>query len=251
MRTKIRIIPTILTDGINVVKGKNFNNWRTVGNAQATARLFAARDVDELMLIDVNARRRGECISRQLIEYFAEVLQIPFSVGGGISSIEQASDCMKGGAEKILLGTSAFENSNLISQVSEKFGSQAVTVSIDVTNRISSTISTNSGLAPQTVSALDFALQSQKLGAGEILLQNVEADGSLEGPDFNSLELLVKKVKLPIIVSGGISDARQIIDLYNAGANAVAIGALFQFTEKTPKDLTNELSKMGLNIRAN
>jgi len=249
MRTKIRIIPTILTDGINVVKGKNFNNWRTVGNAQATARLFAAREVDEIMLIDVNARSRGECISRQIIEYFAEVLNVPFSVGGGISNIEQASDCMKGGAEKILLGTSAFENPNLIGQISDKFGCQAVTVSIDVTNRSTSSISTNSGLVPQDVSALDFALQCQELGAGEFLLQNVEADGSLEGPDFKTLELLVKEVHVPIIVSGGISDTRQIYDLYNSGANAVAIGALFQFTEKTPQEIAAELIELGLSLR--
>lgn len=249
MHAKIRIIPTILTDGINVVKGSNFKNWRTVGNAQATARLYAARDVDEIMLIDVNARKNNKCISREMIEYFANVLQVPFSVGGGISNIEQATSCMRGGAEKILLGTSAFETPNLISQVAHKFGSQAVIVSVDVTNSENLNISTNSGLVPQQFSALDFAVQSQELGAGEILLQNIEKDGTLEGPTSNSLEQLVQKVNVPIIVSGGISNANQIFDLYKAGASAVAIGALFQFTEKTPQSIASELVKLGLQVR--
>jgi len=114
---KVRVIPSILTDGITVVKGEKFNNWRTVGSAEATARLYASRDVDELMFLDVTARSRNTLIDRDLLKHFTNVLNIPFSVGGGINSLEEAKSCFRNGAEKIVLGTAAILNPRFITEI--------------------------------------------------------------------------------------------------------------------------------------
>ena len=107
---KFRIIPTILTDGTTVVKGKNFNNWRTVGSAVSMARLFASRDIDELIFLDVTARHRKKTIDIDLITKFSNLLSTPFTVGGGIDSVSQAASCLRSGAEKVILGSAAYEN---------------------------------------------------------------------------------------------------------------------------------------------
>lgn len=247
---KIRIIPTILTDGVTVVKGSNFDNWRTVGNAQATARLFGARDVDELMFLDVNARKKNSCISLDLISYFSEVLSIPFSVGGGISTIGEARDCMRRGAEKVVLGTSAYDNLELIRQIAREFGSQAVTVAIDIANEVSLSIRTHSGTKDVSMNAGDFAELAVENGAGELLVQSISREGTLNGFSPIGVSTISKLVNVPIVASGGIKSAYDAQFAIECGANAIAIGALFQFTQNTPASLANELSRLGIPVRS-
>jgi cyclase len=142
---KIRIIPTVLTDGTTVVKGTNFNNWRTIGSALATAKLFGQREVDELLFLDVNARSRGSIISKDLISDFSRNLNIPFAVGGGISALKDAEVCFRSGAEKIVLGSSALTNPALITEIANIYGAQAIVIAIDFYSLDSSEIKINSG----------------------------------------------------------------------------------------------------------
>ena len=153
---KTRVIPTILTDGLTVVKGNKFDNWRTVGNAQATALLYASRDVDELLFLDVTARDRETVIELNLLNHFSSVLDIPFSVGGGISSLEEAKSCFRNGAEKIVLGTSAISNPKLITEIADVFGSQAVIVAMDFESTISDQVMINSGKTKSSIDAMAF-----------------------------------------------------------------------------------------------
>lgn len=247
---KIRIIPTILTNGVTVVKGEKFDNWRTVGNAQATARLYSARDVDELMFLDVRARFKNSRISTSLISYFSEVLDVPFSVGGGISTVEDARECIRSGAEKIVLGTAAYENPNLISQIASDFGSQAVIVSIDLINSQSLSFRIKSGSQDVETNALNFAKTAVERGAGELLIQSIEADGTLCGFNQAAVEQIAECVNVPIIASGGISSAEDIKKAFNVGVSAVSIGALLQFTEETPASLALELNRLGIPTRS-
>ena len=246
---KIRIIPTILSDGSTVVKGKNFDNWRTVGNAFAVARLFGARQVDELLLLDVKAREKNRIISEQLINDFAENLNIPFSVGGGINTLSDASKCFRAGAEKIVLGTSSITNPNLITEIADVFGNQAIIVAIDFHRTSGNEIVINSGTKAIEFDVFKFISGLDKLGAGEILIQSVEREGTLAGPDLNKIEMVSALTDLPLIVSGGISNGQDAVNAINCGASALAIGALFQFTKTTPRDLHNHLIGAGINVR--
>lgn len=246
---KVRIIPTILTDGMTVVKGKGFDNRRTVGDAQAIARLYAKRQVDELMLLDVRARSSGTQISVEMVKIFSNLLNIPFSVGGGISSVEQATEYFRNGAEKVVLGTPAIKNPELISEIALKFGSQAVVVAIDVERPGSELVVSNSGseISGRTIQQLVKSVVSY--GAGELLIQNIENDGKMNGFDTETIIKVRELANIPIIASSGCGGAHHAIQAIDVGANAIAVGSLFHFTESTPNSLREELLSQGFNLR--
>ena len=247
---KVRVIPTILTDGLTVVKGEKFDNWRTVGSAEATARLYASRDVDELLFLDVNARSRNSMIDKTLLTHFSNVLDVPFSVGGGINTLEDAKFCFRFGAEKVVLGTAAIENPKLITEIADVFGNQAVIVSIDFENDASNQIRIKSGAVASDVASLEFVERLETLGAGEILLQSVRRDGTLSGMDFNRIVQVSNLTTLPVIASGGAASLTDFLQAVLSGASAVAAGAIFQFTQITPKQVRNFLSDQGVQVRA-
>ncbi len=246
---KIRVIPTILTDGQTVVKGEKFDNWRTVGSAEATARLYSSRDVDELLFLDVTARSRNSIIDKQLLAHFSNVLDIPFSVGGGINTLADAKFCFRYGAEKVVLGSAAIANPELITEIAEIFGSQAVIISIDFESDSSNEIRIHSGTVQTEIQSFEFIENLEVLGAGEVLLQSIQRDGTLSGMDLNRVAQVSKLTTLPVIASGGAScleDFRQAVD---AGASAIAAGAIFQFTQTTPREVQNYLATHGISVR--
>ena len=246
---KIRIIPTILTDGLTVVKGEKFDNWRTVGSAEATARLYASRDVDELLFLDVTARSRATVIDKNLLIHFSNVLDVPFAVGGGISTIEDAKMCFRYGAEKVVLGTSALLYPELITEIADIFGSQAVIVAIDFEQDASDQIMGNSGKSVSDLKSIEFIQGLEGFGAGEILLQSIQRDGTLSGMDFKRIELVSTLTKLPVIASGGAASLNDFQLAVSSGASAIAAGALFQFTHVTPKQVRTYLAEQGISTR--
>ena len=247
--TKARIIPSILTNGSTVVKGSHFNNWRTVGNVEATARLFASRNVDELMFLDVQARKYKTHISPRLIETFSGILDIPFSIGGGISDVSEAQICLRSGAEKVIIGTAALESPDLISEIALKFGSQAVVVALDMQTDVFGFLMGNSGQTKSSIKAQELIVKLESFGAGEMLLQSVSRDGTMSGYDLKALAIARKLTALPIIISGGCASNEDALHAIQQGANAVAVGALFQFTETTPQSMTNYLKENGVRTR--
>ena len=246
---KIRIIPTILTDGLTVVKGEQFNNWRTVGTAEASARLYASKDVDELLFLDVTARSRKTIIDKRLLIRFSSVLDIPFTVGGGISNIEDSKMCFRNGAEKVVLGTSAILNPRLITDIANIFGSQAVIVSVDFDKDDSNVIRIMSGKLKSDVSSFDFIEKLEGFGAGEVLLQSIQRDGTLGGMNFDRISKVCSLTKLPVIASGGAASVEDFVHAVKNGASAVSAGALFQFTEITPRKVRNFLTSKGISTR--
>lgn len=246
---KIRVIPTILTDGLTVVKGEKFDNWRTVGSAEATARLYGSRDVDELLFLDVTARSRDSIIDQQLITHFSNVLDIPFSVGGGINSLDEVKNCFRFGAEKVVLGTAAVENPNLISEVANIYGNQAVIVAVDFESDQGDSVRIQSGKTQTTLKSLEFISNLANLGAGEILLQSIQRDGTLSGMDFERITQVSELTSLPIIASGGASSLEDFHTAVVSGASAVAAGAIFQFTEITPKRVSKFLAEQNVGVR--
>ena len=246
---KIRIIPTILTDGLTVVKGEKFDNWRTVGSAEATARLYASRDVDELLFLDVNARSHNSMIDRTLLTHFSNVLDVPFSVGGGINTLQDAKFCFRFGAEKVVLGTAAIKNPKLITEIANVFGNQAVVISIDFKNDVSNRILIESGTTETELQSLEFIESLATLGAGEVLLQSVQRDGTLSGMDLNRIAQVSNLTTLPVIASGGAASLNDFHQAVLAGASAVAAGAIFQFTQITPKQVRTYLFDQGVSVR--
>jgi cyclase len=246
---KIRIIPSILTDGLTVVKGEKFNNWRTVGSAEATARLYASRDVDELMFLDVTARSRDTMIDKNLLIHFSNVLDVPFTVGGGISTLEDAKLCFRHGAEKVVLGTAALLNPELITEISDTFGSQAVIVSVDFEQDSTNQIMGYSGKTLSNLNGPDYIQALEDLGAGEILLQSIQRDGTLDGMDFERIKMVASLTKLPVIASGGAASLSDFQQAVSSGASAVSAGALFQFTHVTPKQVRRYLTEQGISTR--
>jgi len=246
---KVRIIPTILTDGLTVVKGEKFDNWRTVGSAEATARLYASRDVDELLFLDVNARSRNSMIDRTLLTHFSNVLDVPFSVGGGINTLEDAKFCFRFGAEKVVLGTAAIKNPKLITEIADVFGNQAIIVSMDFEKDVSNGIRIESGTVESETKSLEFIENLSDLGAGEVLLQSVQRDGTLTGMDFNRISQISNLTTLPVIASGGAASLNDFHQAVLSGASAVAAGAIFQFTQITPKQVGTYLTEQGIHTR--
>jgi cyclase len=247
--TKVRIIPTLLSDGSTLVKGEEFNSWRSVGSSQAAARLFSNRDVDELLLLDVVATRENRSISLNTIEEFAEILAIPFSVGGGIANIEDARNCLKAGAEKVVIGTAAFRDPSLITKLADEFGSQAVVVAIDIAEGAGNQIAICSGTEIKEVRFPEVLIEFQKIGVGEILLQSIAHDGKMGGMNLDAIKKVCDLTILPVIASSGAGVQEDFLNAIKCGAAAVAAGAVFQFTELTPRIVRDYLKQNGVPVR--
>jgi cyclase len=247
--SKVRIIPTILTDGLTVVKGESFKSWRSVGNTQAMARLFSLRDVDELMLLDVSATLENRVISFETVLEFSEILTIPFSVGGGIRSVSEARKLLRAGAEKVVIGTSAYNDPKLLMELVNQFGSQSVVVSVDITQNVPYQLVIKSGTEIVDIGLGEYVLKLNEIGIGEILLQSIHHDGKLSGMNYPAIEFVSRLAKMPVIASSGASSREDFLEALNRGASAVAAGAIFQFTEVTPKLVKDYLESNNFEVR--
>lgn len=246
---KPRIIPTVLTDGTSQVKGTEFNNWRTVGHVLSAVRVHSARDVDELVLLDVKATLQGRTIDRELVAEASKELRIPLTVGGGVSSVAGFAELLAAGADKIVIGTATGEAPELISELASEFGSQAIVCSIDSIDDSRKSVCVRSGSVVKHIDPVALAIRSERLGAGELLVQNVSRDGKMEGMAFELFSAVSKAVGIPVIGSSGAASAEDFMKALQAGCSAVACGAAFQFTDTTPNQIKAHLKKAGILVR--
>ncbi len=246
---KVRIIPTLLTDGKTLVKGQEFNSWRSVGSIAAAARLFAMRDVDELLLLDVDATKEKRLLDLRMIDDFASILQVPFAVGGGVRSTEDIRKYLRAGAEKVVIGSAAFEDSNIIREAADLFGTQAIVVSVDIVNLQLGHIAIHSGKRILTLNVLEEMKRLQDQGAGEILLQSIKHDGKMLGMNFDAISEICRATNLPVIASSGAGQYSDFSKAIDCGAASVAAGAVFQFNEMTPRAIRKYLQDSGIEVR--
>lgn len=247
---KIRVIPSILTDGVCQVKGQRFDNWRTVGSVMQAVRVQARRDVDEIVLLDVNASKSGRTISPRLVSGVADFLRVPLAVGGGITSVKDVSNLLSAGADKVVVGSAAVTNDNLISCLAEEFGSQAIVVAVDVlTTPDSDAIAIYSGTRTITIRPCDLVIELIQKGAGEILLQNIDRDGLLCGLNIPLIHEVCEVASVPVLASSGLSSTENAVSAIQAGASAVVAGAILQFTEVTPAGIRSAISEAGYDVR--
>lgn len=226
-----RIIPQLLCRGRQLIKGKKFNSWRSVGVAAQAVRIFQQRSVDELILLDIGATPDGRGPDLSLIEELSEVCFMPLTVGGGIRGEADAREVLRAGADKVAVGAGG---AGAIRSIADAFGSQAVIGIMDYKE--------GQGY-PWLADMLERA------GAGEILLQCIDREGMMDGYDVETIRRVSSAVSVPVIVSGGCGEYEHMRLALSAGADAVAAGAFFQFTDATPKGAAQYLHKHGFEVR--
>ena len=244
-----RIIPTLLTDGLGLVKGEKFQSWRTVGSVVAAARVFSLRDVDELVLMDVCATKESRSISLEMVSSVAACMAVPLAVGGGVQRLHDFEQLLRSGADKVILGTIAQIKPEFITEAATRFGSQAVIVAIDSAAPGGSLVASQSGSNTIEKNAVDAAIMASELGAGEILLQSVQLDGLMGGMEIGLIKSVASSVSIPGIASSGAGSFQDFSRAMSAGADAVAAGAMFQFTEQTPREVRDYLANEGFDVR--
>ena len=242
-----RIIPTLLKRGRNLVKGQQFKSWRVVGHALQSVRTHNARGVDELIFLDIGATPEGRGPDFDLVAELTHDFFSPITVGGGVKSVADVKRLLAAGADKVSIGTAVCEVPNLVQDCADEFGSQAIVVSIDV--GFGNSVMIRCGKEGYAHDPVEYAQWAQRAGAGEILLTSIDNEGTLQGYDLDLIKKVSEAVSIPVIAHGGCGNPSHMAHALNCGASAVAAGAMFQFTDITPKDCAQFLYENGFEVR--
>ncbi|SRR5258706_5326953 len=249
---KTRIIPTLLVRDVGLVKGERFDSWRRVGAPMQAVKVYNTRDVDELILLDIEATPENRDPDYDLISSLAEECFVPLAVGGGIRSIEMVRRLLRVGADKVCINTAAYETPRLVSEAGEHFGVQCVVVAIDVRRHADGRYECyrSCGRTPTGRDPVEWAKEVENLGAGEILLTSVDRDGTMEGYDLELIRGVSGEVNVPVIASGGAGTYDHMLKaVQSAGASAVAASSMYLFTQNTPLEAKEYLSARGVAVR--
>lgn len=246
-----RIIPTILTRGRQMVKGVRFDAWRSVGLAAQAVRVHQLRGVDELVLLDIAATAEGRGPDLELVSELSTDCFMPLAVGGGVRSLEQVIALLRAGADKVVIGSAALEQPYLVTRCARVVGSQAIVVALDVA--ADGTVRSRNGHhhppEPLCGPALSVAAFLAARGAGELLLTSISREGTLAGYDLELIHRIAPNLPIPVIAHGGCGSYEHMREAIEAGADAVAAGAMFQFTDQTPEDAARYLAEHGIETR--
>ncbi len=250
---KVRIIPTLLWKGVGLVKGTGFDSWRRVGPVLPAIKVYNNRDVDELMLVDIEAHQKGEGPDVESVNDFADECFVPFTVGGGITRVEQIAQLLRAGADKVCINTAAYEVPGLVEQAAQRFGAQCVVASIDARRMTDGSLRcfSRSGTLDTGKDPVSWAKALEAQGAGEILITSIDRDGTLSGYDLPLIAAVAQAVNVPVIASGGAGTYEHLREaVQDAGAAAVAAASMFHFTEQTPAQAKLYLASAGVPVRA-
>lgn len=250
MLTK-RIIPCLdIKDG-RTVKGVNFVALRDAGDPVELAAIYAKEGADELVFLDISATEEKRKTLAELVYHVAETINIPFTVGGGISSVEDVDILLKNGADKVSINSSAVKRPELINELVAKFGSQCIVVAIDAKQVNGSwKVHLVGGKVPTEIDLFDWAKEVEERGAGEILFTSMDHDGTKNGFANEALAKLSDLVNIPVIASGGAGSVAHFTDTFTNGkADAALAASVFHFKEIVIKDLKNELKEEGIPVR--
>lgn len=252
MHTK-RIIPCLDVHAGRVVKGVNFVNLQDAGDPVAIAEAYDKAGADELVFLDITASSDARQTVVDMVRRVAEKVFIPFTVGGGIRTVDDFRAILREGADKISINSSAINNPELISQAADKFGSQCVVVAIDAKRREDGSgwnIYKNGGRIDVGIDAVEWAMKVEKLGAGEILLTSMDCDGTKAGYDIELTRQIAENVSIPVIASGGAGSLEHFKDAFVEGkAEAALAASLFHFKELEIKQVKEYLRREGISVR--
>lgn len=248
-----RIIPCLDVHDGRVVKGVNFVNLKDAGDPVEIAAAYDKAGADEVVFLDITASSDARKTVVDMVRRVAEKVFIPFTVGGGIRSVDDFRAILREGADKVSVNSSAIHNPTLISEAADKFGSQCVVVAIDAKRREGAEgwdVYINGGRINTGIDAVEWAVRANKLGAGEILLTSMDCDGTKAGYDIELTRTIADAVSIPVIASGGAGTMEHFYDALTAGgADAALAASLFHYKEMEIMDLKNYLSDRGVSVR--
>lgn len=245
-----RIIPCLDVKNGRVVKGVNFVDLRDAGDPATLAATYMQEGADELTFLDISASGERRRTMLDWVEVVADAIAIPFTVGGGISSVEDAIALVSLGADKISLNTAAVKNPGLISACARSLGSQAVVVAVDLKRSASGwDVYIEGGKTPTDHDGLDWCRQVVERGAGELLVTSMDRDGTKEGYDLSFLQQVSQHIDVPIIASGGAGTMCHALEAFEAGADAALMASVFHFGEIRIGDLKRYLREQGVPVR--
>jgi cyclase len=253
MTLAVRVIPCLDVDAGRVVKGVNFQELRDAGDPVELARVYDAEGADELTFLDISASHEGRATTMEIVSATAEQVFIPLTVGGGVSDVGHVDALLRAGADKVAVNTAAIRRPQLVREIAERFGNQVLVLSVDA-RRAPGTdsgfeVTTHGGRRSAGLDAVAWARRAADLGAGEILLNAMDADGTREGFDLELIRLVRGEVSIPVIASGGAGRVEHFPPAVDAGADAVLAASVFHFGTLRVADVKKSLADGGHPVR--
>jgi len=253
MTLAVRVIPCLDVDGGRVVKGINFRELRDAGDPVELAKVYDAEGADELTFLDISASHEGRATTMEIVSRTAEQVFIPLTVGGGVSRVEDVDRLLRSGADKVAVNTAALRRPELVADIADRFGNQVLVLSVDA-RRAPGTdsgfeVTTHGGRQSAGKDAVAWAVEAARLGAGEILLNAMDADGTQDGFDLELIRLVRAEVSIPVIASGGAGATEHFPPAVEAGADAVLAATVFHFGTLRIGDVKQTLAAAGHPVR--
>ncbi|RII18332.1 Imidazole glycerol phosphate synthase subunit HisF [Streptomyces sp. YIM 130001] len=251
MTLAVRVIPCLDVDNGRVVKGVNFQNLRDAGDPVEMAKVYDAEGADELTFLDITASSGNRETTYDVVRRTAEQVFIPLTVGGGVRTAEDVDRLLRAGADKVGVNTAAIARPDLIREIAERFGRQVLVLSVDArrTESGSFEVTTHGGRRSAGIDAVEWAQQAAELGAGEILLNSMDADGTKDGYDIEMIEAVRRHVTVPVIASGGAGRLTDFPPAVAAGADAVLAASVFHFGDLRIGEVKQTLREAGHPVR--
>jgi cyclase len=247
----VRVIPCLDVEGGRVVKGVNFQNLRDAGDPVEMAKVYDAEGADELTFLDITASSGNRETTYDVVRRTAEQVFIPLTVGGGVRTSDDVDKLLRAGADKVGVNTAAIARPELIREIAERFGRQVLVLSVDARRTEAGTfeVTTHGGRRSAGIDAVEWAHRAAELGAGEILLNSMDADGTKDGYDIEMIEAVRKHVTVPVIASGGAGRLDHFAPAVAAGADAVLAASVFHFGDLRIGDVKGSLRAAGHPVR--
>ena len=252
MSLKVRLIPCLDVDAGRVVKGTNFTNLRDAGDPVELAALYDREGADEIVFYDITASHEQRDTAATLARRAAEEVFVPYTIGGGVRTADDMRAMLRAGADKVSVNSAAVRNPDLITEGAERFGSQCVVLSVDVKRRGLSPgweVYLNGGRVNTEMGAVGWLIEGEKRGAGEFVLNSMDADGTETGYDLDLISAVAEKTTLPIVASGGAGSPEHMIAAVNAGAGAVLAASIFHFGEYSIAEVKEHMMQSGIPVR--
>ena len=253
MTLAVRVIPCLDVDAGRVVKGINFKELRDAGDPVELARTYDAEGADELTFLDISASHEGRATTMEIVSRTAEEVFIPLTVGGGVGSTDDVDRLLRAGADKVAVNTAAIARPELVAEIADRFGNQVLVLSVDARRAPGTAsgfeVTTHGGRRSAGLDAIEWAVRAAELGAGEILLNAMDADGTEDGFDLDLIRAVRREVTIPVIASGGAGALDHFPPAVEAGADAVLAATVFHFGTLRIAEVKETLANAGHPVR--